>query len=79
MPGLYFDQFTVGQVIETRDDATQIANAVAVAVLKGSRIDLVNGCLLPPFLIVLICDIHAANLTIEGVTNKVRAPCNERQ
>ena len=36
------------QVVETLENAIQVADAVAVAVLKRSRIDLVDDAALPP-------------------------------
>jgi hypothetical protein len=39
----------VGQVIQPLDDAGQVADAVAVAVLEAARIDFVDDGVVPPF------------------------------
>ena len=38
----------VGQIIETAGDALQVADAVAVGILEGTRIDLVDDRVGPP-------------------------------
>jgi hypothetical protein len=42
-------------IIQTLQNAWQVANAVAVAVLKGARIDLIDDGSLPPEMIVHAC------------------------
>jgi len=44
----------LGKVIETRRDAGQVAEAVAVAVSEGARVDLVDDAVAPPEIIVHI-------------------------
>ena len=38
----------VFQIIQAADDARQVTDAVAVAIGKAARIDLVKDCFLPP-------------------------------
>jgi hypothetical protein len=39
------------QVVEPLGDAVQVADAVAVRILKTARVDLVDDCVLPPVLL----------------------------
>jgi len=36
------------QVIEVLDDARQVADAISVGILKGTRVDLIDDAVLPP-------------------------------
>ena len=45
------------EMVEPRDDAVQVADAVAVGVLKGARIDLVDDAGLPPW-VTLVRLVH---------------------
>ena len=38
-----------GEVVEAGEDAGEVADAVAVRVLKGARIDLIDDAVLPPY------------------------------
>ena len=48
------------QIIEPLEKAWQIANAIAIAVLEGARIDMINPPVLPP------CCCHACDSIIDS-------------